>query len=217
MSEGIYVQYGCGLCAPEGWENFDASLRLRFERLPGVGAVVGVAGLRLFPPNVAYGDIVEGLPVPDSGVRGIYASHVLEHLSRADVARALSNTLRVLQPGGLFRMVVPDLQTRATRYLRAHQAGVETAADDFIKSCNIGELESPRGPMGLLRSAFGHHGHAWMYDEPLMTRLLGEAGFVSIRRCHFNDSGDPMFGRVEEQGRFFDEGEPELAMEARKP
>lgn len=36
----LFVQYGCGLAAPDGWINFDASPRLRFERLPGAGAGV---------------------------------------------------------------------------------------------------------------------------------------------------------------------------------
>ena len=34
MSDGLYVQYGCGLSAPAGWMNFDASPTLRFERSP---------------------------------------------------------------------------------------------------------------------------------------------------------------------------------------
>jgi hypothetical protein len=31
----MYVQYGCGpFSAPQGWENFDSSLTLRWERIP---------------------------------------------------------------------------------------------------------------------------------------------------------------------------------------
>lgn len=33
----LYVQFGCGLCAPPGWLNFDASPTPRFERLPLLG------------------------------------------------------------------------------------------------------------------------------------------------------------------------------------
>ena len=69
----------------------------------------------------------------------------------------------------------------------------------------------------LLRSAFGNSGHMWMYDLALMSRLLEEAGFADIRRCDFCDSGDPMFDKVEDRGRFYDSGERELAMQARKP
>jgi len=48
----VYVQYGCGSSAPEGWLNFDASLK---ERL-------GIRG-KVFPRKVRYGDIVRGLPI----------------------------------------------------------------------------------------------------------------------------------------------------------
>ena len=212
-----YVQYGCGLCAPEGWINFDASPRLRFERLPGAGALAGVVGRRLFPRNIAYGDIVFGLPIPDGSADAVYASHVLEHLSRKDVTRALANTFRVLKSGGVFRMIVPDLEWRAQRYLQDKQKGGLNSADDFIKACNIGETDRARGGLALLRSAFGNSGHMWMYDLALMSRLLEEAGFADIRRCDFCDSGDPMFDKVEDRGRFYDSGERELAMQARKP
>jgi SAM-dependent methyltransferase len=211
----LYVQYGCGLCAPDGWTNFDSSPRLRFERLPGNSLLVGAIGKRLFPRNVAFGDIVVGLPLRDGTVDAIYASHVLEHLGRNDVKRALANTFKLLKSGGTFRMIVPDLEWRARRYVAGGQPAGH-AADAFITACNIGEMDRPRGLMGQLRSSIGNSGHRWMYDAALMSSLLQEAGFTSIRRCDFNDSGDPMFAKVEERGRFYDSGEPELALEAKR-
>lgn len=212
----LYVQYGCGLRAPEEWTNFNSSPRLRFERLPAVGAAAGLVGRRLFPRNIAFGDIVFGLPLPDGSADAVYASHVLEHLARTDASRALANTFRLLKPGGVFRMIVPDLEWRAKRYVGALANGDAAAADDFIKACNIGTILRPRGPMALLRTAFGS-GHMWMYDYATMTRLLANAGFVDIRHCEMGDSGDPMFDKVEDRGRFIDSGERELALQARKP
>src|SRR6266487_4619922 len=107
VDEGLYVQYGCGISAPAGWLNFDASPRLRLERIPGVRAILGSTMGLLFPPNVRFGDIVRGLPIPDGNAYGVYCSHVLEHLAREDLAPALRNTLRILRPGGIFRLVVP--------------------------------------------------------------------------------------------------------------
>lgn len=217
MTERRYVQYGCGLAAPEGWLNFDSSPRLRFERMPGVGLLAGTLGKRLFPQNVIFGEIVGGLPIQDATVDGVYASHVLEHLGRKDAERALANTFRMLKPGGVFRMIVPDLHWRAVRYVRDRERGEVAAADDFIGRTGLGENERPRGTFGMLRYALGNSGHRWLYDAELMSALLAEAGFVNIRRCTFGDSGDPMFDRVEDKGRFFDAGEAELALEGRKP
>ena len=37
MKELICVQYGCGFCTPQGWQNHDGSPTLRFERIPVPG------------------------------------------------------------------------------------------------------------------------------------------------------------------------------------
>lgn len=216
MGTGRYVQYGCGLCAPEGWMNFDASPRLRIERMPVAGSMVALTKGRLFPANVMYGDIRRGLPVVDGSVDGAYASHILEHLSRNAVVTALANTHKMLRSGGTFRLIVPDLAARAERYVRDRAQRSPKNADAFIKALNIGEMDRAHGVEALLRSTFGHSGHLWMYDEDLMGELLQQAGFVDVRRATFGDSGDPMFDIVEDKGRFFDSGDPELAMQAKK-
>src|SRR6266568_3068610 len=109
---GVYVQYGCGLSCPEGWINFDASPRLRLQQLPLIGQFFR-RGAIVFPARILYGDIVKGLPVADDTADGVYASHVLEHLSLNDFWLALRNTIRLLKAGGIFRLVVPDLEVRA--------------------------------------------------------------------------------------------------------
>src|SRR5262245_66367557 len=85
IDERLYVQYGCGICAPAGWLNFDASPRLRLEQIPGIcGILRSTVGL-LFPSNVRFGDIVRGLPIPDNSAYGVYCSHVLENLARDEL------------------------------------------------------------------------------------------------------------------------------------
>lgn len=44
---------------------------------------------------------------------GVYASHMLEHLSLDDCSRALRKIRRLLAPAGLVRLVLPDLRARA--------------------------------------------------------------------------------------------------------
>lgn len=95
-----YVQYGCGLSCPDGWLNFDASPRLRVEKLPIIGRALEASGKRLFPKSVRYGDIVRGLPVPSGCARAVYCSHVLEHIDRVSIVLALKNTYKMLKPGG---------------------------------------------------------------------------------------------------------------------
>ena len=214
---GLYVQYGCGLSAPEGWLNFDASPRLRLEQIPAVRTVLRRTVGLLFPSNVRTGDIVRGLPVPDGSASGVYCSHVLEHLPRDDLPTALRNTLRVLTPGGLFRLVVPDLQWRAARYLASVANGDQHAADSLMNSCLLGRRSKAKNLIALVRDYYGNSTHLWMYDFAALKALLEQVGFTGIRKCELGDASDVMFTLIEDHGRFFESGERELAIEAVRP
>jgi hypothetical protein len=105
------------LHAPKGWRNFDASPTLRLQRFPLIGGLFRRDPNPAFPANVEYGDIVQGLPIPDNSCTGLYCSHVLEHLSLSDFRLALRNSHRLLFDGGIFRFVVPDLEFSVNSYL----------------------------------------------------------------------------------------------------
>jgi SAM-dependent methyltransferase len=213
-----YVQYGCGHSAPEGWLNFDASLTLQVERLPVVGRFVKKNAQR-FPANVVFGDIVKGLPIADGSVDGVYASHVLEHLSRASMLVALRNTYRILRPNGIFRLIVPDLEARARQYLSDLDAMRSDANDRLLRSSYLGVEADPKGLVGFASERLGRNKHLWMWDYLSIEAALKAAGFTSIRRCEMGDSGDPAFAAVEQHDRFYDEatGIRELAVHCQRP
>jgi ubiquinone/menaquinone biosynthesis C-methylase UbiE len=71
-------------------------------------AIASVFELRV-DDHVRYGDIVKGLPVQGDSGDGLFCSRVLEHLSLVDCSAALHNSFRYLKPGGIFRIIVPDL------------------------------------------------------------------------------------------------------------
>ncbi len=195
-----YVQYGCGLTAPKGWLNFDASPTLRVQRMPLIGRL-GTVGGTTFPANVRYGDIVKGLPVGSGSCRAVYCSHVLEHLPLQDFRAALVNTRAVLATGGIFRLVVPDLRVAAQRYL---EDASDAAAERFMTETFLGVAERPRGVRGLLKTWLGNSQHLWMWDYPSLRRELATAGFKDIRPARLGDSGEPMFAAVEEESRWVD-------------
>src|ERR1700730_11293169 len=186
-----HAQYGCGHSAPDGWLNYDASFTLRVERLPVAGRFVRKNAQR-FPANVIFGDIVKGLPVPEGSADGGYASHVLEHLSRASMLVALQNTYRLLRPNGIFRLIVPDLEARARRYLADLEAMQSDANDRFLRSSYLGVEADSKGLAGLASAMFGRSMHLWMWDYPSIEAALKAAGFTSIRRCDMGDSGVPL-------------------------
>ena len=208
----MYVQYGCGYSAPDEWINFDASPTLRWERIPVIGKVYTKNAQR-FPYKVRYGDIVRGLPVAERRCAGVYASHVLEHLALDDFHMALDNTWRILQEGGIFRLIVPDLEYAARNYIKRLDAADASASVSFMEETSLGMKQRLRSLTGLIYTWLQSSTHYWMWDELSLTDVLSKHGFTKIRRCSFGDCEDPKFALVEDIGRF----ERAVAMEARKP
>jgi hypothetical protein len=129
----------------------------------------------------------------------------------------LAETYRILGSGGIFRVVVPDLNWRAKEYVIQAGAGVSEAADIFMMSTLLGKERKFLSALEKLRGLLGHSTHLWMFDESSLRRRLDLAGFTSIRRCEFGDSKDPAFSQVERLDRFWQQGKQELALEAFKP
>src|SRR5262245_44357008 len=90
------LNIGCGTTFHQDWINLDAA--------PA-------------SPAVRRHDVGTGLPFPDGHFGAIYASHVLEHFDPEDGGRLLRDCLRVLAPGGIARVVVPNLEAIARAYL----------------------------------------------------------------------------------------------------
>lgn len=205
----LYVQYGCGMSAPPLWKNYDASPTLRFERIPVLGKLYTKNANR-FPENVEYGDIVKGLPLPERSCVGLYSSHVLEHLALDDFRIALKHSFALLQPGGIFRLVVPDIEVLARTYL---ESDAPEACETFIRATSLGRVTRPRGAIGLIKNFLANNEHLWMWDFKSLKRELSTAGFDEIRRCAPGDSADPNFKHVENPERFIDA----VAIECRRP
>jgi predicted SAM-dependent methyltransferase len=90
------LNIGCGTVFDARWQNLD---------------LVACA------PEVRACDILKGLPAADGSLDGVYSSHVLEHLTPAQAKRLMRDVWRALRPGGIIRVVVPDLEGIARAYL----------------------------------------------------------------------------------------------------
>ena len=171
---------------------------LRLRRLAIVGPFFA-ARARGFPANAEFGDIVRGLPIPDASADAMYCSHVLEHLWRDECVIALANTCRHLKPGGVFRLVVPDVRRLAQAFLADAAPG---AGLDFVGSLQMTLPQRPRGLKALARSALGHSQHRWMWEYQGLQQALRVAGFRDIREARLGDSALADLSRVENPDRY---------------
>ena len=199
-----YVHFGCGLVAPNTWQNFDVSPTLRLQKISLVGGalasnVIPRLGMNSFPANVEYGDVVRGLPVEPASCAAIYCSHVLEHLSLSDMRITLHNVFGYLRPGGIFRFVLPDLEHLTRQYLESDESD---AAVNFMQNTYLGKKTRRRGLSGLVRNWLGNSSHLWMWDFKSMEQELATVGYRNIRRAQLGDSSDSRFHDVEDPGRW---------------
>lgn len=112
------LHIGCGLNAPDSWDNIDASPSLVLTTLPAIGLVLPkVAKLPNWPKNAKYGNIVKGLRQREECYDLAFAAHVLEHLTLSDFHLAVENIKSYLKPGGTLRVIVPDLEASTKAYL----------------------------------------------------------------------------------------------------
>jgi len=86
------------------------------------------------PPHVIAHDLRAGIPFSDAIFDLVYHSHVLEHFSRANGYLLIEECWRVLRPGGVLRVAVPDLEAIARQYLaqlEAARMGSTAAAERY--------------------------------------------------------------------------------------
>lgn len=136
-------------------------------------------------------DIKWGLPFRDASASYVFSSHILEHFYYPGEALfVLGEIYRVLEPGGVVRLVVPDIEQCIMAYVnndREFYSGRSetwtwwskrhTRLDDFLDYAGAG-VE----PTSLLSS------HKYGYDFETLQYLLEQAKFTHIERSDYMKS-----------------------------
>jgi len=68
-------------------------------------------------PGVRAHSLYAGIPFPDEAIDVVYHSHVLEHFPKRFTPIFLKDCHRVLKPGGIIRVIVPDLERIMRTYI----------------------------------------------------------------------------------------------------
>lgn len=175
------LNIGCGQSATPGWVNYDNSPSIALARLPKpLISLLGSIGIlsELTQKFVAYCRThsvryASALSIPEASgsVDVVYSSHMLEHLDRTEARLCLQECYRILKPGGILRLVVPDLKQRIDYYMLVRDG------DQLLESF-IFDLEKPRGLRPwMTRAITGGREHHWMYDYASLARLAESCGF----------------------------------------
>lgn len=74
-------------------------------------------------------DLSETIPIENRSFDFVYHSHLLEHFTKDDAQLFLAECFRVLRPGGILRVVVPDLEQTVRLYLEALEQATAGSVD----------------------------------------------------------------------------------------
>jgi predicted SAM-dependent methyltransferase len=179
---GMRINIGCGQTPTQGWKNFDNSLSLRLSKIPLLSDLLQNLGflegsqqrfIRFARENdIEYGDATKGLSIQDESVDVLYSSHMLEHLDQNEAEKFLREAFRVLRPGGIIRIAVPDIKKQIAHYNECGDANA------FIEATHLC-VSRPRSLAQRLRLLLvGTRHHQWMYDGNSLSALLQKHGFI---------------------------------------
>jgi SAM-dependent methyltransferase len=142
------LHWGCGRSVAPGWINAD-----RVDH-GGVDVV---------------GDIRDGLPIESATIDYAFSMHALQEVELPAVAPLLEELRRILRPGGVLRLCLPDVDKAIDAYRRGE-------ASRFLISD-----EEARTIGGKLIAHILSYGHSrTLFTAGFAEELLRKAGFARI-------------------------------------
>jgi ubiquinone/menaquinone biosynthesis C-methylase UbiE len=163
------LNWGCGRRGEPGWINSD---RRSGERI-----------------DISC-DIRDGLPIDSESIDYAVSSHALQEVPLAELIAVLRELRRVLKPGGVLRLCLPDLDKGLQAYLRNDRSHFLIPDEDVTS----------------LGGKFITHMLWYGYSRTLFTadfieELLLKAGFQSVASCGYKETKSKYAGIVELDSR----------------
>lgn len=151
------LNWGCGDHVAPGWINTDV------KKNDGVDLVA---------------DIRDGLPVAAGALDYAVSIHALPELPLPEQVPALQELLRVLKPGGVLRLALPDLGKGIDAYLRGDLAYFKVEEADAV---SVG---------GRFITHMLWHGYSkTLFTPDFAAELLTKAGFTEVEERGFGETG----------------------------
>jgi predicted SAM-dependent methyltransferase len=150
------LNWGCGSHVAPGWINSD---------------VKDAAGIDLIA------DIRKGLPLVSESIDYSVSIHALPELTFSQQVPALQELLRVLKPGGVLRLSLPDLRKGIDAYMSGD--GEYFKVDEDAAKSAGGRFIAHMLWYGYSRTLF---------TADFAAELLEKAGFMDVSECAFRET-----------------------------
>lgn len=140
-----------------------------------------------------YLNLLKEFPFNDNKFDGIYCHHVFEHFYLNEGEKILKEVHRVLNDGGIFRIIVPDLELVTNQEFLTEKGCLDYYANCMIKENNY----ESKWPL-CLNELFHLNGeHKFIYNESLLKEMLTEVGFKNITRFSHGESNYDPFNAID--------------------
>jgi SAM-dependent methyltransferase len=163
------LNWGCGASGEPGWINSD------IKEGPGIDIPC---------------DIRDGLPLETDSIEYAVSIHALPELTYPDLVPALTELRRVLKPGGVLRLCLPDLLRGVEAYERGDRSYF-LVPDEVARTIG-GKLAVQLTWYGYSRSLF---------TPDFAEELLLKAGFSSVEHVSYGETSSRYPGIVELDNR----------------
>jgi len=214
----LILNLGCGMRTSQHPDvvNVDWSLNIRIKKSRLMRIAVSPfldarrrSRLDQMGGHLLAHDLSKGIPFDCGSVDVVYHSHVLEHLDRLVARSFLQETLRVLKPGGLCRVVVPDFEFLCRAYVQhldvcrrdpLQRASHEDLLEGVLEQSVRREAAGTSGRNGVTRlidrivlgdARRRGETHQWMYDGVTLPHILEALGYHQIAIQTWSSSAIP--------------------------
>ena len=132
-------------------------------------------------------DATKPIPLSSLSLKGVFSEHCIEHLPLAGADHLYGEVFRLLGPGGTLRIIVPDGEFYARRYVDLKD-GNTTARFPHDEA---DEFHGIRTPMMSVNRIFYLWEHRFIYDFETLRSLLEWHGFTDVRLESYRNGRDP--------------------------
>jgi predicted SAM-dependent methyltransferase len=155
-----------------------------------------------------YLDAKKKFPFKNNLFDLIYSEHMMEHLRITVIAQFLGETFRILKPGAVFRVSVPDLEIFAKKYVENDHEFFKPYLVTYKKFLDTGRKKHKKywitrtnGSVFVAITNYRVCKHHWMYDFETVRRCAEEVGFSKIIKQKFRESVSADAAKMDQEMR----------------